>query len=220
MRDLRLSKNGNRLPFRAAKQMNYHPILAEAGALGVPDVIAFLRDELPCRWIASYKDATPRPTNILSIELGSFIYIFDFVTELEIGGFLEQGIVREDRLVAGYGLSSADVGKRETNRMRGWVGPTEKYLGPGRDKGHVFGRALGGRVDGLEINLFSQARALNRGWSAEGKMFRKMEQYCAGHPGTFCYFRPRYNDHLACPASVEFGVLLPERKLWSEEFQN
>jgi hypothetical protein len=43
----------------------------------------------------------------------------------------------------------------------------------------VFSRALGGRVDGLEINLFSQARALNRGWSAEGKLFRRMEQHCA-----------------------------------------
>jgi hypothetical protein len=75
-------------------------------------------------------------------------------------------------------------------------------------------------VDGLEINLFSQARALNRGWSAEGKLFRKMEQHCAAQPGTFCHFRPRYNDHLACPALVEFGVLLPEGKLWVEEFQN
>jgi hypothetical protein len=124
--------------------MNYHSILAETGALGVPDVITFLRAELPRRWIASYKGATPRPTNILCIELASFVYIFDFVTELEVNGVLEQGIVREDRLVAGYGLSTVDVGKRETSRMRGWVGPTEKYLGRGRDKGHVFGRALGG----------------------------------------------------------------------------
>jgi hypothetical protein len=84
----------------------------------------------------------------------------------------------------------------------------------------VFGRVLGGHVDGFEINLFSQARALNRGWSAEGKLFRKMEQYCAAHPGTFCYFRPRYKDQLSCPASFEFGVLLPERNLWVEEFQN
>ena len=200
--------------------MDYQPLLAKAAALGVNDLIAFLRGELQRRWIADYKAATPRPTNIFSVELGSFIYVYDFVTELEEGGVLEPGTVREDRLVAGYGLSSADVGGREAGRMRGWVGPTERYLGRARDKGHVFGRALGGRVDGLEINLFSQARALNRGWSAEGKHFRKMEHYCAAHPGTFCFFRPRYTDHLACPASVEFGVLLPERKFWVQEFQN
>lgn len=167
-----------------------------------------------------YKSATLRPTNILSVELGSFVYIFDFVTELELEGILEPGTVREDRLVGGHGLSATEAGRREAGRMRGWVGPTERYLGRGRDKGHVFGRALGGRVDGLEINLFSQARALNRGWSEEGKLFRRMEQHCAAHPGAFCYFRPRYNDHLACPASVEFGVLLPEGKLWVDEFEN
>jgi hypothetical protein len=200
--------------------MNFHPIMAEAAALGVADVTGFLRKELPRRWMTDYKEATPRPTNVLSIELGTFLYMFDFVTELEVGGVVEPGLIREDRLVAGHGFSSAQVGGRDAGRMRGWVGPTEKYLGSGRDKGHVFGRALGGRVDGLEINLFSQARALNRGWSAEGKLFRRMEQHCAAHPGTFCFFRPRYPDELACPASVEFGVLLPEGKLWVEEFQN
>jgi hypothetical protein len=200
--------------------MNYHPIMAEAEALGVTDVTAYMREELPRRWIADYKEATPRSTNILSIELGTFLYMFDFVTELEIEGMLVPGTVREDRLVAGHGFSAPEPAGREAGRMRGWVGPTEKYLGPGRDKGHVFGRALGGRVDGLEINLFSQARALNRGWSEEGKLFRRMEQHCAAHPGTFCYFRPRYRDNLACPASVEFGVLLPEGKLWVEEFEN
>jgi hypothetical protein len=200
--------------------MNYHPIMAEAAALGVADVTGFLREELPRRWMTDYKEATPRPTNVLSIELGTFFYMFDFVTELEAEGVLEPGPIREDRLVAGYGFSTAKVGGRDAGRMRGWVGPTEKYLGAGPDKGHVFGRALGGRVDGLEINLFSQARALNRGWSEEGKLFRRMEQHCATRPGTFCYFRPRYPDSLACPASVEFGVLLPEGKLWVEEFEN
>jgi hypothetical protein len=200
--------------------MNYHAITMQAEALGITDVTGFLREELPRRWMADYKAATPRPTNILSIELGTFLYMFDLVTELEIEGVLEPGTVREDRLVAGHGFSTAEVAGRDAGRMRGWLGPTEKYLGSGRDKGHVFGRALGGRVDGLEINLFSQARALNRGWSEEGKLFRRMEQQCAAHPGTFCYFRPRYRDHLACPTSVEFGVLLPEGKLWVEEFKN
>lgn len=141
----------------AVNLMNYHPIMAEAVALGVADVTGFLREELPRRWMTDYKEATPRPTNILSIELGTFFYMFDFVTELETEGVLEPGPIREDRLVAGYGFSTAQVGGRDAGQMRGWVGPTEKYLGAGRDKGHVFGRAIGGRVDGLEINLFSGA---------------------------------------------------------------
>jgi hypothetical protein len=51
----------------AANPMNFHPIMAEAAALGVADVTGFLRKELPRRWMTDYKEATPRPTNVLSI---------------------------------------------------------------------------------------------------------------------------------------------------------
>ena len=88
--------------------MNYHPIMAEAEALGVADVTAFLREEPPRRWIADYKEATPRATNIVRIELGTFVYLFDFVTELEFERVLEPGTLREDRLVAGHGFSTAE----------------------------------------------------------------------------------------------------------------
>jgi hypothetical protein len=67
--------------------MNYHPIMAEAETLGTVDVIAFLREELPKRWMADYKEAA-RPTNVLRIEIGTFVYMFDFVTELETEGIL------------------------------------------------------------------------------------------------------------------------------------
>jgi hypothetical protein len=68
--------------------MNYHPIMAEAEALAAVDTVALLREELPKRWMAEYKEATLRPTNILRIELGTFVYMFDFVTELENEGIL------------------------------------------------------------------------------------------------------------------------------------
>src|ERR1017187_10576918 len=100
--------------------MNYHRILAEADALSVTDVIAVLRAELPRRWMADYKEATPRPTNILSVELGTFLYMFDFVTELEIAGVLAPGAMREDRLVAGGGFSHAERGGRRGGPLRGW----------------------------------------------------------------------------------------------------
>lgn len=70
-------------------------------------MLAFLRDELPRRWMAGYKEAARRPTNILRIALGTFVYMFDFVTELEIEGVLGLGTVREDRLEAGHGFSAA-----------------------------------------------------------------------------------------------------------------
>ncbi len=43
------------------KGMNFHPILGEAEAQGIADVTAFLREELPERWMAEYKEATARP---------------------------------------------------------------------------------------------------------------------------------------------------------------
>jgi hypothetical protein len=74
------------------------------------------------------------PTNILSIELGTFIYMFDFVSELEVAGVLEPGTVGEDRLVAGHGFSTAEVAGREMGRMRGCVGATENIWVPARIK--------------------------------------------------------------------------------------
>jgi hypothetical protein len=47
---------------------------------------------------------------------------------------------------------------------------------------------------GLDVNLFPQRREVNRGWSDEGKLFRKMERYAAEHPGTFCFARPICRD--------------------------
>jgi hypothetical protein len=69
--------------------MNCHPIIAEAEALGVVYRVAYLRDEVPRLWRSYYKNATPRPTNILWIELGTPIYMFDFVTEPETDRELE-----------------------------------------------------------------------------------------------------------------------------------
>jgi hypothetical protein len=197
--------------------MDYQSFLANSESLDVIALIAFLREELPFCWIEDYKQATPRETSILRVELGSFVYDYDFVTELVKKGVLGSEVVREDRLVAGYGVSNTNVDRRDLSRMRGWVGPTEQYLGTDRDKGHVFGRALGG---GLEINLFSQKRSLNRYRSAEGRIFRSMEKHCAAHPGTFCFFRPFYQDQTSRPVSFEFGILLPDKKLWVEEFEN
>jgi len=70
------------------------------------------------------------------------------------------------------------------------------------------------------VNLFPQQRELNRGWSEEGKLFRRMERYAAERPGTFCFARPIYSDLTCCPAIVEYAVLRPDGALWVERFGN
>jgi hypothetical protein len=72
----------------------------------------------------------------------------------------------------------------------------------------------------LEINVFVQRRDLNRGWSAEGKLYRSMEKFCLEHPGTFFFHRPFYNDCTSRPCALEFGVLKPSGELWVERFKN
>ena len=76
-----------------------------------------------------------------------------------------------------------------------------------------MGHASGGQLD---INLFPHRRELNRGWSAEGKVFRALEKYVADNPGTFFYHRPIYDDDSWIPATLEYGVL-KENKVWCVE---
>ena len=73
---------------------------------------------------------------------------------------------------------------------------------------------------GLDINVFSQTRDLNRGWSEQGKLYREMEKYCYTHPGTFCFSHPVYDDGSAVPPWLEFGLIQEDASLWIEVFDN
>jgi hypothetical protein len=141
-------------------------------------------------------------------------YLFDYYSALGEAG---DGAAVEDRLVCAFGISRRGLGKRNVSRQRGWVGPTEERFGADRDKGHYIPNALGG---GLEINLFDQSRALNRGRSVPGRTYRSMERYCLDYPGTFFFNRPIYADGTARPAMLELGVLKSDGTLWIELFEN
>jgi len=70
------------------------------------------------------------------------------------------------------------------------------------------------------LNVFSQDRHLNRGWSSQGKTYREMERHCQDHPGTFCFSRPIYADGSSVPRWIEFGILKKDESLWVEVFDN
>ena len=70
------------------------------------------------------------------------------------------------------------------------------------------------------MNIFSQARDLNRGISEQGKVYRLMERYCYENAGTFCFSRPVYDDASSIPRWVEFGLLRDHGSLWVEVFEN
>jgi hypothetical protein len=73
------------------------------------------------------------------------------------------------------------------------------------DVGHFLAHSSGGPSN---INFFVQDRRLNRGWSLEGRRYRRMEQYVAGHPGTVYFSRPVYDEPSNVPRWIEYGMLL------------
>lgn len=175
-------------------------------------IVSTLRDELPHAWLARYQRMCGRATNVLAMTVHGFDYLFDYVSELLASGALPSDSDAEDRLVAAFGVSQPAPRKRPASRLAGFPGSD-----PRGDRGHFAAHAAGG---GTDINLFHQAAALNRGWSARGKVYRDMERYCAKHPGTFFFSRPIYTDATARPAQIEFGLLRHDRTLQVELFAN
>lgn len=185
--------------------IDYARGLSTIDAATYDDLVAALRDELPHVWHERYRlMCGGRPTNVLTMNVAGFDYLFDYTSELALDA--------EDRLVVAYGLSRAQPRKRPKSRIGGFPGSDARG-----DRGHFLAHSAGG---GSDINLFHQLAALNRGWSPEGKRYRAMETYCARHPGTFFFSRPIYDDDTARPARLEFGVLTKERRFEVEVFEN
>ncbi len=128
-----------------------------------------------------------------------------------------------ERVLLAYGISDQQLEARDKNRMGRFpdvnVG-VKTTLGDrafAADRGHFLGHASGGTLD---INLFPQRRELNRGWSNEGKVFRKMERFAASNFGTFVYHRATYNDETWIPNVLEYGLLINNNDWWIGSFRN
>ena len=47
-----------------------------------------------------------------------------------------------------------------------------------------------------------------------------MEAFVAAHEGTMFFSRPIYLDGSLCPTLLEYGVLMPDRRVWWATFSN
>lgn len=197
--------------------VEYTALMADILAAGCKDTFRELVEALEGEWLHFYKQMTPRITNISGQMINGFEYVYDDYASLEKAGAVPFRETMESRVVYVHGRSQPTIAKRNPSRQRGWVGPTEAYLGVGTDKGHFMAHSIGG---GLEINVFAQDRATNRGWSRRGIEYRKMEKYCSANPGTYCFSRPIYDDLTSRPRSLDFGVLVSSEHLWVERFEN
>ncbi len=203
------------LPSRYA--VDYEGLLAAARAISETNAVLILREQLPFKWRDLYVSTVAHLTNLVRFRFRTFEYICDHYSELEATGEVPYDQTIEDRVVAVLGTSARAEEMRDAGRLRSWAGPTEELLGTERDKGHFMAHCIGG---GLDVNVFSQERRLNRGWSPEGKIYRQMETYCYEQPGTFCFSRPIYADGSSVPRRLEFGLLKADQTLWAEVFEN
>ncbi len=195
-------------------RLPYGRLLTE-GQASPKRVAAYLREELPALWLAAYQTMKPlRITNVLTFTHGTFDYIYDVYSTLEVTGRVERDDLTEARLVAAIGVAHPSPRRRDDARLRGFLGPTASAFGPGWDKGHFIAHAIGGAVDGLEANVFQQLRSVNRGG------YRVMERYCLDNPGVLCFSRPIYDNPSSRPCQVEFGVLKTSGGWWIQIFDN
>jgi len=201
-------------------RIDYDALWSETKGLTDTEALDYFEEHLPFLCRDAYLLASDRPSDILRVQQEGFEYVFDNYTAIEARGDVPYSVTQESRLVVAHGRSAPRKRGRDDYRLRGWVGPTEKTFGAGWDKGHFIAHSLGGAVDGVEANVFVQRRDLNRGWSEDGKRFRRMEQFCVDNPGTLCFARPIYQDGTSRPAWIEFGVVEPASGPRVELFDN
>ncbi len=168
-------------------------------------------------WLRAYTAASSHPPNIVRVEYGTFDYICDSYSGMETLGAVAFDQRVRDRVVGVLGISLPMRGRRRGSLPKDWVEHPEEIDTGTRDKGHFVAHAIGG---GLDMNVFSQARDLNRGISEQGKVYRLMERYCYENAATFCFSRPVYDDASSIPRWLEFGLLREDGSLWVKVFEN
>jgi hypothetical protein len=135
------------------------------------------------------------------------VYLFDLASSADLP--------QEDRTVAAWALTPAVVAKRDSSYQRGFpLAPRADEAAV--DRGHVLPHLSGGEFG---PNIFRQDRALNRGWSEEGKRYRALEREAAALPGTLYVAHLIYADDSAHPCELETGVLRGST-LHVERFRN
>jgi hypothetical protein len=134
-------------------------------------------------------------------------YLFDLASSANLP--------QEDRTVAALALTPQAVDPRDTAYQRGF--PMSPGVdGAPVDRGHLIPHLSGGEFG---PNLFRQDRALNRGWSEQGKRYRALEREAAATPGTLYFGHLIYGDDTAYPYDIETGLLRGD-KLHVERFHN
>jgi hypothetical protein len=183
--------------------INYEQLVR---GLDEPLIAADVGEVLLDALAAHYRHTHPNCSLVEFIQSGA-TYLFDLASAVDAP--------QEDRTVAAWTVTPATVDKRDAAYQRGYPLPPDPDGTP-VDRGHLIPHLSGGEFG---PNIFRQNRALNRGWSAQGKRFRALERQAAAIPGTFYFGHLLYEDNTAYPTEIETG-LIRAGELQVERFRN
>ena len=146
--------------------------------------------------LKEYESAFPEERETLTFAQGREHYVFD-ASSKELPD-------HEARTVFVWARVNAPTELRDSSYQRGYP---IKSMCAGRplDRGHFIPFSGGGSFG---PNMFQQDRALNRGWSLEGRSFRALEVLAARSLESLYFVRPCYSDNSAFPNYLETGVLV------------
>ena len=131
--------------------------------------------------------------DLVTFAHGNSVYLFDLAGEPHV-----------ERTVLAVCHPAAPEQARDSTYQRGYPLP-ERHANRAVDRGHFIAYSSGGLYG---PNLFVQDRALNRGWSEEGKRFRALERRAiAEAPDSLLFVLPHYIDETAVPAFLTLGVI-------------
>ena len=196
--------------------IGYYKVFGDIPEGDYESCVAFLELELSSELTAAYAEKFEgSEIRHFNDNAGrSYRLFFDCTEDYES----EDPYSRAARVVFIHARSTAGKVKRETNRMRQFLGAFKnqpEYVG--YDKGHFIAHCNDGQID---QNLYPQLRELNRGLSPQGKLFRSMERYLQQNEGVFYFVRPVYNDLTWIPDKLDFGIFTKEKGLLFNRFNN
>jgi hypothetical protein len=157
--------------------------------------------------LRSYRSSVQRDCEILEFAQENAHFIFD-----ASGHSLHDG---EDRTILAWAKTQKPAMLRESAYQRGYPLPSV-CAGRALDRGHYIPHSGGGLFG---PNMYPQDRALNRGWSQEGRLFRSIEGVAASHTGALYFVRPRYCDNSHFPGIIDAGCSIGD-SLQTGSFRN
>ena len=172
--------------------VNYARVVSSLGTPSDPGLVGIALLDA----IADYYASQLQECALLRFEQSGAHYLFDFASS--------KRLPQEDRTVAAWALTPPVVERRDAGYQRGFPITPPQDDEAAVDRGHLIAHLSGGEFG---PNIFRQDRALNRGWSEEGRRYRAVEREAAATPGTLFFGHLLYDDPTAHPVAIEIGIL-------------